>query len=154
MKHFQRSLGRALTLLAVLILVGLFITPVLADNHEPALPPPLVSPVGSVPALDTALTQTEIILVVGLVIAVVIISVFSATILSLAKQGFNALPPWAADLVRDGSRRGVLELEEIVADTPNTIDDELARLIRDIVEEVVSKAVQDVIVQVPVRQDE
>lgn len=136
---------------ATLLLLLTFAAPVSAQEATPEPPSVVivepegigsddtvtVSPDATTIIVDTA-RQNNPVLLIALGIAAILIVFLLGAVVYLAKQGYNSLPPWAQGLVL--SNRGWVEtsadqfgqrLEDYAKTTPNTLDDELARLVRE-----------------------
>lgn len=126
-----------------------FVLPVFAqDTPEPTAPPVVVvetpdQPVEVDPNSPIVIIRDQNpVLLVALAISAVLLAVFGAALLVLARQGFNSLPPWAQELVRNNEGyidarvdEGFDTLDRMALLTPNTLDDLLVKYGREHVEQ-------------------
>lgn len=127
-----------------------FTVPVFAqDTPEPTAPPVVVvetpadQPVEVDPNSPIVIIRDQNpVLLVALAISAVLLAVFGAALLVLARQGFNSLPPWAQELVRNNEGyldarvdEGFDTLDRMALLTPNTLDDLLVKFGREHVEQ-------------------
>lgn len=126
-----------------------FVLPVFAqDTPEPTAPPVVVveTPDDAVEVDPNSpiviIRDQNPVLLVALAISAVLLAVFGAALLVLARQGFNSLPPWAQELVRNNEGyidarvdEGFDALDRMALLTPNTLDDLLVKFGREHVEQ-------------------
>lgn len=109
-------------------------TPVVTETPAPVETP--APPVITVPGTD--FSPREIVLTVALGIAAVIIAVFGATIVQLARNALNTLPPWMIEGIRTGAP-GALDALDRVTNVPGEFDDEVRAKLRKLVYDVLAE---------------
>lgn len=118
---------------------------------QPVETPPQPSPqagreLGATEAgIEGGLSRVEIIVVGVLFALTALLSVFSVAFVAFARQLLNAAPPWVGDLLRDNAQRGFDRLQDYARTTPNTIDDDLAERLR----QMMLTTLEDVLVAKP-----
>jgi hypothetical protein len=108
-------------------------TPVVTETPAP----PVEQPPVDVPGTD--FTSREIVLLVALGVAGLIIAVFGATIVQLARNALNTLPPWAIAAIRSGAP-GALDALDRLTNVPGETDDQVRARIRKIVEDILAES--------------
>lgn len=106
--------------------------PTAAPTIEPT---PIPTPEPEPPVVEGP-SRTEVILTIALGIAAILLSVFTVSFVAFSRQLLQAAPPWIQELIKENAGRGLAELDRIVLETPSTLDDELAKQVREIVMKV------------------
>ena len=126
-------------LLAILVLVFLLAIPGIAsiaqedtvtpDATATVEPTPVPPTEPAPPVVEAPLTRTEIIYIGILLIALAVVAVFGFVIYKAMDKLYYSAPVFGRGPLIDAAEGGFATLETIVEATPNTADDELARLL-------------------------